>query len=166
MGMKYEISEQTSLKVVSGTVGPTCSNRWLDSTSEQPGLKHEVASRLNPKISNFCSPPGSSYSRLLLQEQYIFIHDAILEACLCGETTIPVSEFKATYKEMIRIDPQSNSSQLREEFQVGHECMCIGVVCECVCVCVCVCVVLGGPQCCKSHRGPSRMHRAGLLGRT
>nr|XP_055245860.1 receptor-type tyrosine-protein phosphatase U isoform X15 [Gorilla gorilla gorilla] len=51
------------------------------------------------------------------EEQYIFIHDAILEACLCGETTIPVSEFKATYKEMIRIDPQSNSSQLREEFQ-------------------------------------------------
>uniref|UniRef100_A0A8C0LK85 Receptor-type tyrosine-protein phosphatase U n=1 Tax=Canis lupus dingo TaxID=286419 RepID=A0A8C0LK85_CANLU len=45
------------------------------------------------------------------EEQYIFIHDAILEACLCGETTIPVSEFKATYKEMIRIDPQSNSSQ-------------------------------------------------------
>ncbi|KAG8506785.1 Receptor-type tyrosine-protein phosphatase U [Galemys pyrenaicus] len=51
------------------------------------------------------------------EEQYIFIHDAILEACLCGETTIPVSEFKATYKEMVRIDPQSNSSQLREEFQ-------------------------------------------------
>ncbi|XP_005852925.2 PREDICTED: receptor-type tyrosine-protein phosphatase U-like, partial [Myotis brandtii] len=59
------------------------------------------------------------------EEQYIFIHDAILEACLCGETTIPVSEFKATYKEMIRIDPQSNSSQLREEFQVGQECVCI-----------------------------------------
>ncbi|EPY87938.1 receptor-type tyrosine-protein phosphatase U precursor [Camelus ferus] len=64
------------------------------------------------------------------EEQYIFIHDAILEACLCGETTIPVSEFKATYKEMIRIDPQSNSSQLREEFQVGHECVFMDVVRE------------------------------------
>ena len=84
----------------------------------------------DPEISHFCSPPGSSYSLLLFQEQYIFIHDAILEACLCGETTIPVSEFKATYKEMIRIDPQSNSSQLREEFQVGQECMCLGVACE------------------------------------
>ncbi|XP_077193279.1 receptor-type tyrosine-protein phosphatase U isoform X2 [Paroedura picta] len=51
------------------------------------------------------------------EEQYVFIHDAILEACLCGETSIPVSEFKPTYKEMVRIDPQSNSSQLREEFQ-------------------------------------------------
>ena len=35
---------------------------------------------------------------------------------------------------MIRIDPQSNSSQLREEFQVGHECVCIGVVRERACV--------------------------------
>ncbi|KFV10779.1 Receptor-type tyrosine-protein phosphatase U, partial [Pterocles gutturalis] len=53
------------------------------------------------------------------EEQYVFIHDAILEACLCGETSIPASEFKPTYKEMVRIEPQSNSSQLREEFQVG-----------------------------------------------
>lgn len=53
------------------------------------------------------------------KEQYIFIHDAILEACLCGETSIPASEFKPTYKEMVRIEPQSNSSQLREEFQVS-----------------------------------------------
>lgn len=53
------------------------------------------------------------------QEQYVFIHDAILEACLCGETSIPASEFKPTYKEMVRIEPQSNSSQLREEFQVS-----------------------------------------------
>ncbi|ETE61142.1 Receptor-type tyrosine-protein phosphatase U, partial [Ophiophagus hannah] len=51
------------------------------------------------------------------EEQYVFIHDAILEACLCGETSIPISEFRPTYKEMVRIDPQSNSSQLREEFQ-------------------------------------------------
>ncbi|XP_064408324.1 receptor-type tyrosine-protein phosphatase U isoform X2 [Latimeria chalumnae] len=51
------------------------------------------------------------------EEQYVFIHDAILEACLCGDTAIPVCDFKPTYKEMIRIDPQNNSSQLREEFQ-------------------------------------------------
>ena len=52
------------------------------------------------------------------QEQYVFIHDAILEACLCGETAIPVSEFALTYKEMLKVDSQSNTSPLREEFQV------------------------------------------------
>uniref|UniRef100_A0A4W5QAS7 protein-tyrosine-phosphatase n=1 Tax=Hucho hucho TaxID=62062 RepID=A0A4W5QAS7_9TELE len=51
------------------------------------------------------------------EEQYVFIHDAILEACLCGETAIPVIEFALTYKEMLRVDSQSNTSQLREEFQ-------------------------------------------------
>lgn len=58
------------------------------------------------------------FAFLSLQEQYIFIHDAILEACLCGETAIPVNEFALAYKEMLRVDSQSNSSQLREEFQV------------------------------------------------
>ena len=48
----------------------------------------------------------------------MFIHDAILEACLCGETAIPVNEFALIYKEMLKVDSQSNTSQLREEFQV------------------------------------------------
>lgn len=56
--------------------------------------------------------------RASFQEQYIFIHDAILEACLCGETAIPMSEFAVAYKELLRVDSQSNSSPLREEFQV------------------------------------------------
>lgn len=62
------------------------------------------------------------------QEQYVFIHDAILEACLCGETAIPMNEFAVAYKELLRVDSQSNSSPLREEFQVSclalHERQC------------------------------------------
>ncbi|KAM4795539.1 receptor-type tyrosine-protein phosphatase U isoform 3-T3 [Rhinophrynus dorsalis] len=51
------------------------------------------------------------------QEQYVFIHDAILEACLCGDTAIPACDFRQTYKEMLQIDTQSNSTHLRDEFQ-------------------------------------------------
>lgn len=59
-----------------------------------------------------------------LQEQYIFIHDAILEACLCGETAIPVCEFKAAFYELIRIDSQTNTSHLKDEFQVKPPFVC------------------------------------------
>lgn len=56
---------------------------------------------------------------LMLQEQYVFVHDAILEACLCGNTAIPVCEFRAIYYNISRLDPQTNSSQIKDEFQVG-----------------------------------------------
>lgn len=57
-------------------------------------------------------------SFLTLQEQYVFVHDAILEACLCGNTAIPVCEFRSLYYNISRLDPQTNSSQIKDEFQV------------------------------------------------
>ncbi|XP_018597848.1 receptor-type tyrosine-protein phosphatase T isoform X7 [Scleropages formosus] len=51
------------------------------------------------------------------EEQYVFVHDAILEACLCGNTAIPVCEFRAVYYNISRLDPQTNSSQIKDEFQ-------------------------------------------------
>lgn len=59
-------------------------------------------------------------SPLLHQEQYVFIHDAILEACLCGDTSIPASQVRALYYDMNKLDPQTNSSQIKEEFRVRH----------------------------------------------
>ncbi|KAF1385166.1 hypothetical protein PFLUV_G00127850 [Perca fluviatilis] len=52
------------------------------------------------------------------EEQYVFIHDAILEACLCGDTAIPANQLRSVYYEMNRLDPQTNSSQIKEEFRL------------------------------------------------
>lgn len=49
----------------------------------------------------------------------MFIHDAILEACLCGDTTIPANQLRSVYYDMNRLDPQTNSSQIKEEFRVS-----------------------------------------------
>ncbi|XP_063779573.1 receptor-type tyrosine-protein phosphatase mu isoform X11 [Pseudophryne corroboree] len=51
------------------------------------------------------------------EEQYVFIHDAILEACLCGDTSISASQVRSVYYEMNKLDPQTNSSQIKEEFR-------------------------------------------------
>lgn len=68
------------------------------------------------------NPPGFSVTNscpLLLQEQYVFIHDAILEACLCGDTSVPASQVRSLYYDMNKLDPQTNSSQIKEEFRVS-----------------------------------------------
>lgn len=62
----------------------------------------------------------TNQSPLLHQEQYVFIHDAILEACLCGDTSIPASQVRSLYYDMNKLDPQTNSSQIKEEFRVSH----------------------------------------------
>ncbi|XP_037131804.1 receptor-type tyrosine-protein phosphatase mu-like isoform X3 [Syngnathus acus] len=53
----------------------------------------------------------------MVQTEYVFIHDAILEACLCGDTTIPAGQFRSVYYDMNRLDPQTNSSPIKEEFR-------------------------------------------------
>ncbi|KAF4090042.1 hypothetical protein AMELA_G00045150 [Ameiurus melas] len=50
------------------------------------------------------------------EEQYVFIHDTILEACLCGDTTVPANQLHSVYYDMNRLDPQTNSSQIKKEF--------------------------------------------------
>lgn len=64
------------------------------------------------------SPRTLSLLPMARQEQYVFVHDAILEACLCGNTAIPVCEFRSLYYNISRLDPQTNSSQIKDEFQV------------------------------------------------
>lgn len=65
----------------------------------------------------------------MFQEQYVFVHDAILEACLCGNTAIPVCEFRAIYYNISRLDPQTNSSQIKDEFQVSTHTQLMLVIC-------------------------------------
>ena len=68
----------------------------------------------------------------------MFVHDAILEACLCGNTAIPVCEFRAVYYNISRLDPQTNSSQIKDEFQVSLSTFLSVFIPVCLSVCLSV----------------------------
>lgn len=52
------------------------------------------------------------------EDQYIFIHSAVLEALLCGITSVAASELRQHYDELITVDPQTQVAPVQEEFEV------------------------------------------------
>ncbi len=57
------------------------------------------------------------------QEQYVFVHDALLEALKCGDTSIPCVDFRRRYAELHKHNPNTDKERLLEEFQV-YTCLC------------------------------------------
>ena len=42
-----------------------------------------------------------------VEDQYIFIHNVLLEAINSGETEIPVEDFPETLKEIMSVNPET-----------------------------------------------------------
>ena len=59
---------------------------------------------------------GNSF--LFLQSQYIFIHDAVLEHLVCGETQIPVTNFRVAWNQLSRIHKDNGKTGLERQYQV------------------------------------------------
>lgn len=55
---------------------------------------------------------------VFLQEQYIFVYDVLLEALICGDTTIPVVAYPEALSEMLEYDQSIGKSKLEEQFEV------------------------------------------------
>ena len=53
-----------------------------------------------------------------MQEQYVFIYDALLEALAVGDTAIPCSLYMQRYAELKRKNTTTGKSQCHEEFEV------------------------------------------------
>lgn len=60
----------------------------------------------------------SSMTGVFLQEQYIFVYDVLLEALICGDTTIPVVAYPEALSEMLEYDQSIGKSKLEEQFEV------------------------------------------------
>ena len=64
-----------------------------------------------------------------MQEQYIFIHDAILEAVTCGDTQINASDLRKSIHQLRHRDPTINLTGYESQFKAHtiasvtmHEC--------------------------------------------
>ncbi|XP_074641439.1 receptor-type tyrosine-protein phosphatase kappa-like [Tubulanus polymorphus] len=51
-------------------------------------------------------------------DQYIFIHDALLEALKVGQTTFPCQVFKEKYSKMNTLNRKTNTTKLMEQFEL------------------------------------------------
>ena len=53
-----------------------------------------------------------------MQEQYIFVYNALLEALKVGDTVISCVNFCSEYERLCHIDPTKGKSGLLEQFEV------------------------------------------------
>lgn len=61
-----------------------------------------------------------------VQSEYVFIHDATLEALVCGETQIPVTNFRTMWIKLNRADKETGKTGLEKQFQVYIKTIAIG----------------------------------------
>ena len=52
------------------------------------------------------------------QEQYVFIHESVLEALICGETSVTPDQLALHYDEIISLDDVTGLAPIQDEFEV------------------------------------------------
>ena len=58
-------------------------------------------------------------TRIILQEQYVYLHEALAEALLMGSHHVLTRQFENIYQYIIGKEKGSNSSRLDEQFDVS-----------------------------------------------
>ena len=56
---------------------------------------------------------------ILTQQQYIFIHNAVLEYVVCGQTEITCDNFPEELANLKQINRISGKTKLEDQFEVG-----------------------------------------------
>ena len=54
-----------------------------------------------------------------LQEQYIFLHSAILEFVTCGDTQINAGDLRMVMRKYLKIDPVKKINKFQEQFNIS-----------------------------------------------
>ena len=55
---------------------------------------------------------------IILQDQYIFLHDGMLESVTCGDTEISSANLRTAMRRLNRLNPADNTTGLHTQFKV------------------------------------------------
>ena len=56
----------------------------------------------------------------LLQAQYTFLHEALVETLLCPSTVVHCERFPHVYKKLLELEPISRKPRLQCDFEVKY----------------------------------------------
>ena len=58
---------------------------------------------------------------IIYKEQYIFLHDAVLESVTCGDTEISSANLRLAVRKLNKINPADNTTMLQTQFKVNMQ---------------------------------------------
>ena len=82
-------------------------------------MRHQRMKMVQTIVSPGCGCVCAVLCSIVFQEQYVFIHDAILESVTCGDTEISSANLRLALKKLIKKNPQDNTSPLQTQFKVN-----------------------------------------------
>ena len=84
---------------------------WVGKLSEFIGSHTSNILHVMSCLSD-CDPPT--------QDQYVFIHDAVLESLICGDTQIPASGLSSAIEKLKEKDRESGRTGFETQFHVCY----------------------------------------------
>lgn len=110
-------NKQCCLCSVSAGVGRTGCFIVIEAMLER--MKHEKSVDIYGHVT--CMRSQRNYM-VQTEDQYIFIHEALLEAETCGNTEVPVRHLYDHIQELTQIPPGETFTAMELEFKVGAFC--------------------------------------------
>ena len=81
-------------------------------------LRHQRPHMIQSQVCFYMYKVNSHLYIYILQEQYMFVHDAILESITCGNTQLSAADLQRTVTKLKQRDPGTQLTGYEQQFKV------------------------------------------------
>lgn len=120
VGWEKETTAPSCALVLSAGVGRTGCFIVIDAMLER--MKHEKTVDIYGHVT--CMRSQRNYM-VQTEDQYVFIHEALLEAAMCGHTEVPARNLYAHIQKLGQVPPGESVTAMELEFKVGLQWACL-----------------------------------------